>query len=94
MTKSIGTATLALTLALPLMIGGAAAINPAAAAPSEAAVQTPQTRKTTEPSARRLARAHERYAYRPQQRPYYDDRPSDYAPVPSFPFVFGLGYVP
>ena len=95
MTKSTGTATLALaTLALTLMFGVSAAIDPARAAPSQAAVQTPQTAKKIEPAARRLTRAHDRYAYRPYDRPSYYDRPADYAPLPSFMPLFGLGYEP
>ena len=92
MTKLFGAALLAVTL----MFGGSAAIGPAAAAPSQTAVQKPQASNTTDLSARRRYRHHYRYAYRPYYqpyRPYYYDRPYYYAPAPFFPFL-GLGYGP
>ena len=52
MTKWIGAAVLALTL----MLGGPTAINPAAAAPLQAAVQKPQPLQPTDLSARRRYR--------------------------------------
>ena len=91
MTKWIGAATLALTLVL----GGSAAINPAAA--SQAAVQKPGALQATELSARRRYRHYARYGYRPYYRPYYYDRPSYYRPYPYYapaPFAFGFGFGP
>ena len=93
MTKSIGAAILALTL----MLGGSAAINPAAAAPSRAAVQKPESSQATDLGARRRYRHHYRYGYRPSYRPYYYDRPSYYRPYPystPAPFPFGFGFGP
>jgi hypothetical protein len=90
MTKWIGAAI----VAVGLMLNGAAAIGPAAAAPPPHAVaQAPQAWSATDLSARRRYRQHYRYAYRPYYRPYYYDRPYYYAPAPFFPFL-GLGYGP
>jgi hypothetical protein len=95
MTRWIGAAILALTL----MLGGRVAINPAAAAPSPAALQNPHAWKATDLGARRRYRHHRHYAYRPYYRPYYYgrpyyyDRPYYYSPAPFFPFL-GLGYGP
>jgi hypothetical protein len=84
----------AVILAFALMLGGRAAINPAAAAPSPAAaLQNPQAWKATELGARQRYRHRTHYAYRPYYRPYYYDRPYYYAPAPFFPFL-GLGYGP
>ncbi len=60
MTKWIGAAVLALTL----MLGGSAAINPAAAAPLQVAVQKPESLQATDLSARRRYRHYDRYGYR------------------------------
>ena len=92
MTKWIGAAILALTL----MLGGSAAIDPAAAA-SQAAVQKPESSQATDLGARRRYRHHDRYGYRPSYRPYYYDRPSYYRPYPYYapaPFPFGFGFGP
>jgi hypothetical protein len=89
MTRWIGAAVLALTL----MLGGSAAMGPAAAAPLQAALQNPQAWKATDLSSRRRYRHRTRDAYRPYYRPYYYDRPTYYAPAPFFPFL-GLGYGP
>jgi hypothetical protein len=89
MTKRIGVAMLGATL----MFGGSVAINSAAAAPSQTAVQKQQTGEAGDLSTRRRIRHHHRYVYRPTYRPYYYDRPSYYAPTPFFPFL-GLGYGP
>jgi hypothetical protein len=95
MTKWIGAAILALTL-LP---GGSAAINPAAAEVSQAAVQKSQASQATDFSARRRYRHYYRYGYRPYYRPHYYDRPYYYRPYPyyapaPFPFGFGFGFGP
>ena len=93
MTKWIGAAILALTL----MLGGSATINPAAAASSQAAVQKPESSQATDLGARRRYRHHDRYGYRPSYRPYYYDRPSYYRPYPYYapaPFPFGFGFGP
>jgi hypothetical protein len=92
MTKWIGAAMLALTL----MLGSSAAMNPAAAAAlSQAAVQKPESSQATDLGARRRYRHHDRYGYRPSYRPYYYDRPSYYRPYPYYapaPFPFGVGF--
>ena len=93
MTKWTGAAVLALTL----MLGGSTAINPAAAAPSPAAVQKPQSLQATDLSARRRYRHYYRYGYRPHYRPYYYARPYYYRPYPYYapaPFPFGFGFGP
>jgi hypothetical protein len=94
MTKWIGAAMLALTL----MLGSSAAMNPAAAAAlSQAAVQKPESSQATDLGARRRYRHHDRYGYRPSYRPYYYDRPSYYRPYPysaPVPFLFGFGFGP
>lgn len=89
-------------LAVTLMFGGSTAINPAAAAPVQAAAQTPAMPKATDISARRHYRHyHYRYVYRPYYRPYYYARPYYYRPYPyyapyyapaPFPFAFGFGW--
>jgi hypothetical protein len=92
MTKWIGAAILALSL----MLGGSTAINPAAAAPLQAALQKPQSLQATDLSARRRYR-HYRYGYRPHPRPYYYGRPDYYRPYPYYapaPFPFGFGFGP
>jgi hypothetical protein len=81
-------------LTLGLMFGGPAAINAAAAAPLQAAVQKPDTSKATDFSARRRVRHYRRYAYRGYDRPLYYDRPYYYAPAPFVPFNFGYGLWP
>jgi hypothetical protein len=91
MTKWIGAAILAFTL----MLGGSAAINPAAAAPLPAAVQDPKALQATDFSARRHYRRYHRYGYRPYYRPTYYGRPYYYRPYPYYapaPFPFGLGF--
>jgi hypothetical protein len=72
---------------------GCSAIDSAAATPWRAAVQKPQTSKTTELGARRRIQRHAHFAYRQYYQPYYIDRPYYYAPAPFFP-LFGLGYGP
>jgi hypothetical protein len=92
MTRWFGAALLAVIL----ILGGSAAIDPAMAAPSQTAVQKQQASNTTDLSARRRYRHHYRYAYRRYYQPYdphYYDRPYYYAPAPFFPFL-GLGYGP
>jgi hypothetical protein len=93
MTKWIGAAVLALTL----MLGGSVAINPAAAAPLQAALQKPGSLQATDLNARRRYRHYHRYGYRPSYRPYYYDRPYYYRPYPydaPAPFPFGFGFGP
>ena len=92
MTKWIGAAILALTM----MLGSSAAINPAAAAPSQAAAVQKPGALATDLSARRRDY---RYGYRPYYRPYYYGRPYYYRPYPyyapaPFPFGFGFGFGP
>ena len=88
MAKWIGAAILAATL----MFGGSVAINSAAAAPLQTAVQK-QTGEATSLSAGRRIRHHHRTIYQPRYQAYYYDRPVYYAPAPFFPFL-GLGYGP
>jgi len=95
-------------LALALMFGGSAAIEPAAAAPL---VQEPQASQATDFSARRYHRRYYRHVYRPYYgygyRPYYRRyyaRPYYYRPYPyyyapypyyapaPFPLGFGIGF--
>ena len=83
MKRLIGAAIVASMLAL----GGAAAINPAAAASPQIKTQTAGAPATTDFSARRYYR---RY-YRPYYRPYYY-RPYPYV-LPA-PFPLGLGFGP
>jgi hypothetical protein len=90
MTRWIGAASLMLTL----MLGGAAAFSPASAAPPVAAVHTPQAWRTTDLSARRRARHHQRYVDRLSYGPNYYDRPYYYAPAPFVPFNFGYDFWP
>ena len=93
MTKWIGTAVMAVTL----MLGSAASIGPAGAAPFPAAVQKPQAAGTSDFSARRRIRHDRRYAYRTYDRPYYYDRPTYYRPYPyavPVPFFLGFGFGP
>jgi hypothetical protein len=93
MTKWIGAAVLAMTL----MLGNAAWIRPAAAAPLPAAAQNPHAADTTDLSARRRIRHVRRYAYRSYERPYYYDRPTYYRPYPyavPVPFFLGFGFGP
>ena len=85
----------AAVLALTLMFGGSAAINPAVAAPLPTVVQKSQAGKATDFSARRYHRHYYRYGY----RPYYYARPYYYRPYPYFvpapyPFGFGFGFGP
>jgi len=89
MKRLIGAAIVASMLAL----GGAAAINPAAAASPQIETQTAGAPATTDFSARRYYR---RY-YRPYYRPYYYARPYYYRPYPYVlpaPFPLGLGFGP
>ncbi|MGA9089297.1 MAG: hypothetical protein WB420_09345 [Bradyrhizobium sp.] len=93
-------------LAVTLMFGGSAGINPAAAAPSQAAVQKSQAGHATDLSARRYHRHYHHYGYRRYYRPYYPyyARPYYYRPYPYygapyyapapllFPFAFGFGF--
>jgi len=90
MLRWIGAAILALTL----MCGGVAAINPVSATPLQAMEQKPETSRATDLSTRRRAGHHTRYAHRRYYRPHYYDRPSDYAPAPFVPFNFGYGFGP
>jgi len=87
MTRWIGAAF----LPFALMIGGS--INPAAAAPLQAALQEPQETKATDIGSRHRTRHHHRYAYRSYD-PYYYDRPVYYAPAPFVPFNFGAPLLP
>jgi hypothetical protein len=93
MRKSTG----AIILALPLIFAGSAAIHPAAAAPSSAAMQTPQALKATDVSARRRHRHQPLFADRLYGGPYfpsYYDRPTYYTPAPFVPFNFGYPLLP
>jgi hypothetical protein len=93
MTRWIGAAMLAATL----MFGGSAAIDTAAAASLQAAVQRPGASDATDISARRRVRQYRRYAYRSYDRPYYYDRPTYYRPYPyavPVPFFLGFGFGP
>jgi hypothetical protein len=84
-------------LALALMSGGAPAIDPAAAAPLQTAVQKPEMSKATDLSARRRARHPTRYADHADDRFYYYDRPTTYRPYPyvsPVPFFLGFGFGP
>ena len=87
----------AAVLALTLMFGGSAAIDPAAAAPLQTAVQKPQASKTTDISARRYYRHYYRYGYRPYYRPYYYGGLTITGPIRTMrpaPFAFGFGFGP
>jgi hypothetical protein len=88
MTKLIA----AFILALALTFAGSAAINPAIAASSTAALQKPRAQKATDLGARRLFRSG--YAYQPNYSPVYYDRPYYYAPAPFVPFNFGYPLLP
>jgi hypothetical protein len=88
MTKSIA----AFILALTLIFARSAAINPATAASSPAALQKPQAQKATDLGAQR--RFPFRYAYQPYYPPLYYDRPYYYAPAPFVPFNFGYPLLP
>jgi hypothetical protein len=93
MTRSIG----AIILGVTLMLGGSAAIDPAAAARSGVAVQKPQTPAATDLSARRRIRHPVRYADRAYAQPHYYDRPDYYRPYPyvlPVPFFLGFGFGP
>jgi hypothetical protein len=93
MTRWIGAAI----LALALMSGSLAAIDPAAAAPLQAAVQTPEISKASDPSARRHTPHPAQYAERADDRSYYYDRPTTYRPYPYLspvPFFLGFGFGP
>jgi hypothetical protein len=93
MTKWIGAALLAATL----MLGNAASIGFAGAAPLPAAVQKPQAAEATDFSARHRVPHYRRYAYRSYDRPYYYDRPTYYRPYPyavPVPFFLGFGFGP
>jgi hypothetical protein len=84
-------------LAAALMYGGPIAIDPAAAAPLQVAVQKPEIPKTTDVSARRRIRHPARYAGRTDDRFYYYDRPTTYRPYPyvaPVPFFLGFGFGP
>jgi hypothetical protein len=89
MTRWIGAAILALTV----MLDGSAATNAATAEPLQAAAQKPPTRNATDLNTRR-SRHPARVAHRLVDRPYYADRPTDYAPLPSFPLFSAFGYGP
>jgi hypothetical protein len=93
MTRWIGAAI----LALALISGGAPAIDPAAAATLQTAVQKPETSKATNISARRRARHPAHDADRTDDRFYYSDRPVTYRPYPyvlPVPFFLGFGFGP
>jgi hypothetical protein len=92
MTRSIA----AIILALTLTFAGSAAINPAIAASSSAALQKSQAQKATDLGARRRYRSGyaSRYAYQPYYPPVYYDRPYYYAPAPFVPFNFGYPLLP
>jgi hypothetical protein len=84
----------ALALTALCVVGGKAAVDPAAAA--NAAPQTIQSGQTTEVSSQRRhhrAQRHRYRHYRPSYhaRPYYLGRPTYYAPAP-FPLGFGFGF--
>jgi hypothetical protein len=93
MTRWIG----AVILGIALMVGGSAAIAPAAATQSRTTVQKPQAGKTTDLSARRRIRHPVRYAYPAYAQPHYEDRPDYYRPYPyvlPVPFFLGFGFGP
>jgi hypothetical protein len=93
MAKWIAASFLALSLTFAPSVG----INPAAAAPSPAAVQKPQAMKATDASARRRYRHHLLFVDRANPGPYfpsYYDRPYYYAPAPFVPFNFGYPLLP
>ena len=74
-----------------------AAIDPAAAAAPEVKAHGTGVSGATDFSARRYYRRHDRYFYRPYDRPYYYDRPTYYRPYPysvPAPFTFGFGFGP
>jgi hypothetical protein len=93
MTKWIG----AVILVLPLIFAGSAAIHPAGAEPSPAALQKPQALKATDVSARRRYQHRLLFVDRAYPGPYfpsYYDRPHYYAPAPFVPFNFGYPLLP
>jgi len=92
MTKWIG----AVLLAVALILGNAASIGSAGAAPLPAALQKSHAADATDFSARRI-RHYPRYAYRSYDQPYYYDRPTYYRPYPyavPLPFFLGFGFGP
>jgi hypothetical protein len=92
MTRWIGAAGLALVL-----MCGATAIYPVAAAPLQTAVQKPEMSKASDLSARRRIRHPIRDADRSDDRLYYYDRPTTYRPYPyvsPVPFFLGFGFGP
>ena len=89
----IGGAAIAGGLALfaPAAMGSAAATN------SKAGIHATEASKATDLSARRRARHDRHYAYRPNYRPDYYDRPYAYRPYPyeaPVPFFLGFGFGP
>jgi hypothetical protein len=93
MTKLIGAALLAVTL----VFGSSASIGRASAAPLPAAAQKPQLSQAADVGARRRDRHYRHYAYRPNEPPYYYDRPAYYRPYPypvPLPFFLGFGFGP
>jgi hypothetical protein len=92
----------AAVVALTLILGGSAAIKPAAAAPSQTVAQKSQAGSATDFSARRYYRRYYGYGYRPYYQRYYA-RPYYYRPYPYYapyygpapiPFGFGFGFGP
>ena len=89
----IGGAVMVAGLALfaPAAMGSAAATN------SKAGIHATEASKVSDLSARRRNRHVRHYAYRPNYRPYYYDRPDDYRPYPyqaPVPFFLGFGFGP
>jgi len=87
MSKSIGVAILALTLA----VAGFTASEPATAALKQVTAKQQGTQATTAHVTRRHIRLDHRYANVDRPYPVYYDRPTYYAPAPFFPFL-GIGY--
>ena len=101
MSKWFGAVLLALTLMFVTVMFGISAVEPTAAAASEATPRQPATSQqassdATDISSRRRHQLHGEAA-RPYYRPTYYDRPQYYRPYPynvPAPFVFGFGFGP
>jgi hypothetical protein len=94
-------------MAAGLALAGPAATGSAAAADAKvslhkvglhaAGLRTTDASKATDFSARRRVRHYRHYAYHPDYRAYYYDRPYDYRPYPyeaPVPFFLGFGFGP
>ena len=69
-------------VASAFMVACPASIDPAAAAAPEVKPHSAGVSGATDFSARRYYRGHDRYFYRPYDRPYYYARPYYYRPYP------------